>query len=177
MPLTRRTFIKAGAIGAGALAVAGAYEAWRIRDCLTHATGALSPAGRALFAAVVPAFLDGMVAPSAWTPDSMSAMLGNVERTIATLPASARGELQQLACLLDHGPVRLLLAGSWAPWASVTPARARQVLERWRFSGTPMLVSAYQALHDITFASWYAQPSAWVAIGYPGPPMLTASPA
>ncbi len=176
MPVTRRTFIKAGAIGAGALAVAGAYEAWRLRDCITRPAAALSPAGRSLFAAVTPAFLDGMVELEYWSPDTLSAALDNVDRTIAALPSAARGELQQLACLLDQGPVRVLLAGTWTPWASVTPDRARRVLERWRFSRTPMLVSAYQALHDITFASWYAQPSAWAAIGYPGPPVFTASP-
>lgn len=172
---SRRTFIKAGAVGVGALAMAGAYEAWRLRACTNETAGALSPAGRALFAAMIPAFLDGMVAPGDWTPQSMSATLDLIERTVAALPSAARGELQQLACLLDQAPVRLLLAGRWSPWSSITAAEARRVLERWRFSGTPMLVSAYQALHDITYASWYAQPSSWAAIGYPGPPTFSKS--
>ncbi len=174
MPLTRRTLIKAGAIGAGALAVAGAYGAWRLRGCMAPDT-ALSPEGRALFAAMIPAFLDGMVAPGAWTPATMSATLGGVDRTVAALSPTARAELQQLACLLDQGAARLLLAGSWTPWASVTPDDARHVLQRWRFSRTPMLVSAYQALHDITFATWYAEPANWAATGYPGPPRFTES--
>jgi hypothetical protein len=38
--------------------------------------------------------------------------------------ASARGELK-LACLLDQRACALLLARSWAPWASVTRARAQ----------------------------------------------------
>lgn len=174
MPLTRRTFIKAGAIGAGALAVAGAYGAWRLRGC-TAPHAALSPEGRALFAALIPAFLDGVVAPDAWTPATMNATLDGVDRTVAALAPAARAELQQLACLLDQGAARLLLAGSWTPWASVTPDHARRILERWRFSRTAMLVSAYQALHDITFASWYAEPAHWAATGYPGPPRITAS--
>lgn len=102
----------------------------------------------------------------------MDAALGYVEETIAALAPSARHELQQLTCLLDHGAIRLLLAGSWDSWASITPNDARLVLERWRFSRMPMLVSAYQALHDITYASWYAQPAHWAATGYPGPPAL-----
>lgn len=174
MPLTRRTFIKAGAIGAGALAMAGAYGAWRLRGCMA-AGAALSPEGRALFAAVIPAFLDGMVAPSTWTPATMGATLDGVDRTVAALSPAARVELQQLACLLDQGVARLLLAGSWTPWASVTPDDARRILARWRFSRTPMLVSAYQALHDITFATWYADPANWAATGYPGPPRFTGS--
>ena len=173
MPLTRRTFIKTGAIGVGALVTAGTYEAWRLRACMHETGGALSPAGRALFAAMIPAFLEGVVAPGDWTPQAMSAMLGHIEHTVTALPSIARSELQQLTCLLDQAPVRLLLAGRWSPWPSITPSEARRVLERWRFSGTPMLVSAYQALHDITYASWYAQPSSWASIGYPGPPAFS----
>lgn len=174
MPLSRRTFITAGVIGAGALAMAGAYGAWRLRGCMTPG-GTLSPEGRALFAAMIPVFLDGVVAPDAWTPATMSTTLGGIDRTVAALSPAARTELQQLACLLDQGAARLLLAGSWTSWASVTPDHARRILGRWRFSRTPMLVSAYQALHDITLATWYAQPAHWAVTGYPGPPRLTAS--
>jgi hypothetical protein len=95
-----------------------------------------------------------------------------VEATIASLPAQSQRELHQLTCLLDRRVARLLLAGSTAPWDVVTPARARAILTRWRFSGSTLLVSAYRALRDLTFASWYAEPSHWAAIGYPGPPSL-----
>lgn len=171
MPLTRRTFIKAGAIGGGALVAAGAWEAWRLRSCKGDGNG-LSPAGRALFAAVIPAFLDGVVPADTWTPATMEPLLDDVNRTVAQLPAAARNELQQLACLLDQGPVRLLLAGTFVPWERVDAARATRILARWRYGSTAMLVSAYQALHDITFATWYASPAHWAATGYPGPPRL-----
>jgi len=171
MPLTRRTFIRAGAIGAGALVAAGSYGAWKLRECAA-ADGHLSPAGRALFSAVVPALLDGAVPTTSWTAQSMEAMLDRVSETVGTLSIPARNELQQLACLLDQGAVRLLLAGTISPWAHVDPEQARRILERWRFSSSTLLVSAYQALHDLTFATWYADPEHWVAIGYPGPPDL-----
>jgi len=32
-----------------------------------------------------------------------------------------------------------------------------------------LLRIAYHALHDLVLGAWYAQPSNWVAIGYPGP--------
>lgn len=172
MRLSRRTFFRAGALGAGALVAAGAYGAWKLRNCTGHG-GALSPEGRALFAAMAPAFLDGVVAPAAWTPASMNDLLDQIEHTIAGLATPARRELQQLACLLDQGGARLLLAGTISPWSSVSPERARRILQRWRFSSAALLVSAYQALHDITFATWYAQPAHWAATGYPGPPSLT----
>jgi len=171
MPITRRTFIKAGVLGTGALVAAGAWEGWRLRTCSARAEP-LSPAGRALFAAMIPALLDGVVAPGAWSPTLMDETLGRVEAAVAALPPHARRELHQLGCLLDRRVVRLLLAGSAAPWAVVTPGRAREILARWRWSGTALLVSAYQALHDLTFAAWYAEPAHWGAIGYPGPPSL-----
>jgi hypothetical protein len=172
MAITRRTFIKAGTFGTAALVAAGVYEGWRLRACMADQRTALPPAGRALFAAVLPAFLDGIVEPGAWTPAMMSTALDGVERTVAALPAHARAELHQLFCLLDQRPLRLALAGVWASWPSVDAATAKAFLERWRFGRTAMLASAYQALHDISFGSWYADPAHWPAIGYPGPPRL-----
>lgn len=172
MVLTRRTFIRAGALGAGALAAAGVYEAWRVRHCAQEGRMALKPAGRDLFAAIIPAILDGVVAPDAWTPARLGGMLDEVERTVASLAPAAREELGQLTCLLDQAPLRGLLAGVWGPWSGVDAERARRLLTGWRASRSRTLVSAYQALHDITFATWYGQPGSWSAIGYPGPPRL-----
>lgn len=171
MTVTRRTFIKAGLFGSGALVAAGAWEGWKLRGCTAEA-GTLSPAGRALFSAMFPALLNGVVPSDGWTPAMMPDALRRVEATIATLSPAAQAELRQLICLLDRRIGRLLLTGSSAPWAVVTPARAREILVRWRFSSMALLVSAYQALHDLALASWYAEPAHWAAIGYPGPPDL-----
>ncbi|MBI3568710.1 MAG: hypothetical protein HY084_10985 [Gemmatimonadetes bacterium] len=175
MAFTRRTFIKAGAIGASALVAAGAYETWRLRRCAAGDQGALSPAGRALFAAVLPAFLDGVVLPSAWTPALMATALDGVERTVAALSPAARAELHQLFCLLDQRAVRFALTGVWSEWRSVDVATAKRFLERWRFGRQAMLTSAYQGLHDICYGSWYANPSSWPMTGYPGPPNILGS--
>jgi hypothetical protein len=171
MAITRRTFIKAGLLGTGALVAAGAWDGWRLRACGMSAAP-LSPQGRALFAAMMPALLDGVVPPDAWSPTMMDQAMTRLEATIAALSPHAQGELHQLACLLDRRVGRLLLAGSSAPWAVVTPARAGEILTRWRTSGSTLKVSAYRALHDLTYAAWYAEPSHWAAIGYPGPPDL-----
>ena len=103
----------------------------------------------------------------------MGALLDDVNRTVSQLPPAARNELQQLACLLDQGPVRLLLAGTFLPWPRVDAAHAARILARWRYSSTAMLVSAYQALHDISLATWYGAPAHWAPTGYSGPPRLT----
>ena len=83
--------------------------------------------------------------------------------------------LRQLFCLLDQRPLRFALTGVWASWPAVDAVTARRFLDRWRNGNTAMLTSAYQALHDISFGAWYAAPSSWPAIGYPGPPRLTGS--
>ncbi len=42
-------------------------------------------------------------------------------------------------------------------------------LARWRDHRVALLQSGYQALHDLVAGAWYSDPSAWPAIGYPGP--------
>jgi hypothetical protein len=170
--ISRRGFIKAGLWGGAALAAAGAYEGWRLRPGTGGDGTALGPEGRALFAAVIPAFLEDAIPAAEWTPAVMAAALDGVELTVKKLAPHARAELRQLFVLLDQRPLRAALAGVWAPWSTVEPARAAQFLERWRFSNTAMLASAYQALHDISLSSWYANPVRWAGIGYPGPPNL-----
>jgi hypothetical protein len=172
--ISRRGFIKAGLVGGAALAAAGAYEGWRLRPRAGGSETALGPEGRALFAAVIPAFLQDAIPTSEWSPAVMTAALNGVEVTVQKLAPHARAELRQLFVLLDQAPLRFALAGVWAPWSAVDATRAGQFLERWRFSNTALLASAYQALHDISLSSWYANPARWAGIGYPGPPSLEA---
>ncbi len=173
MPIARRTFIKAGALGAAALVVAGGVDAWRLAHDVAAAGAPLSDAEWALFDAMLPAFLEGVVPPDRWTPDARTAMLGRIQGAVQALPPHARAELRQLGALLDRRLARLALAGTFLAWRTVDVVMARDILGRWRGSANPMLVSAYQALHDLTFAAWYADPGSWAAIGYPGPPALT----
>ena len=177
MAYSRRTFIKAGALGGAALAAAAAWEGWRVSAGSRDDGNDLSPAGRDLFAAILPALLAGAIAPRAWTPPIMDRTLLGVATTVRNLSPAARAELRQLFALLDQRPLRFALAGVWAPWPAVDVTQARRFLDRWRDSSTPMLASAYQALHDIALASWYADPTHWPDTGYPGPPKLGGSPA
>ena len=41
-----------------------------------------------------------------------------------------------------------------------------------RDSSIGLKQQAYFALHDLLLGSFYAEPSNWVATGYPGPPKL-----
>lgn len=170
--LSRRRFIQAGLAGGAVLAAAGAVETWRVRRGAAGDPAVLSPAGRALVGAVLPAFLAGVVPAHAWTPPARQQAVEAVEQTARALPPHARAELRQLVALLDHRMARGLLAGVWRPWESLGAEEARAFLERWRRSRFALLAGAYQALHDLSFASWYADPAHWERTGYPGPPRI-----
>lgn len=175
--LTRRRFIQAGLAGGAVLAAAGAYETWRASRASVGEGGALPPAGRALFGAVLPAFLAGVVPANAWTPDFTARAVDGVEATVGALPPNAQRELGQLIALLDHRAARGLLAGVWISWETVGPQEAQAILRRWRRSRFALLTGAYQALHDLSYASWYAEPSHWATTGYPGPLNIWGTPA
>ena len=58
------------------------------------------------------------------------------------------------------------LASEW-PTASI--AELQQALRDMRYSALALRQQAYHALRDLTNAAFYAEPAAWVALGYPGP--------
>ena len=81
-------------------------------------------------------------------------------------------ELDQLFALLAFAPTRCLVAGVWSPWPEASRESIAAFLLRWRDSRFALLRSAYDALHQIVLGAWYANPRAWPAIGYTGPPSL-----
>jgi len=54
-------------------------------------------------------------------------------------------------------------------------ADIEKFLRNWQESRVDLLKSGYQALHDLVFGAWYADPASWAAIGYAGPPSLVQS--
>jgi hypothetical protein len=107
-------------------------------------------------------------------PQQVGAVVASVDRALAGLPPHLQREVGQLFALLGFAPARWLLAGIRRPWREATVEEVAAFLERWRTSRFALQQQAYLALHDLVVASWYARPDAWPAIGYPGPPRLTA---
>ncbi len=95
--------------------------------------------------------------------------LGAIDYPITGLTPIAREELGSLFALLTFAPLRIGLAGIRAPWADVTLADAGRFLASLRGSRWTQKRAAYDALHLLTFAAWYANPRSCPAIGYPGP--------
>jgi len=78
-------------------------------------------------------------------------------------------ELSQLLAMLAVLPGRTLFAGLDTPWAQASAIQVQSALQGMRTSSLALRQQAYQALRDLTNAAYYADPSAWSMLGYPGP--------
>ena len=167
--MNRRRLLQLG-LGAGAVfAVAGATVALLPP---AYEGGRLSPASRGLFAALAPVLLDGSLPTGAAAPQALSAHLGRLDATIAGLPRHVRDELGTLLQLLSTAPGRLLLAGTPSDLTVLSGAALAEVLSSMRRSGSELRQQTYHALRELTVGSYFADPSTWAALGYPGPVRL-----
>lgn len=168
--MKRRTFLAAGALGVAALAAGG----W-LRYGMRHAPPghALDDDARAIVAALVPAFLDGALPVHApLRGDAIAETVVAVDAAILGLPPMAQHELAQLFGLLAFPPARMAV-GVRSAWPDAATSDVQAALQRWQVSRSLLLRSAYDGLHQLILAAWYADPRAWPDIGYPGPPALS----
>jgi hypothetical protein len=168
MGTTRRSFLKVGALAALALAAGGGI--YRV----THGQAAhrfvLDGEAKAALDAIVPAMLAGALpADSAARSAAIAATTGRVHQAILGLPLATQKEVQDLFGLLALGPARRFLAGVPEAWPQAGAEQVEAFLQGWRQSRFTLLQTAYQALHDLIIGAWYADPSSWAAISYPGP--------
>jgi hypothetical protein len=168
METSRRTFLKAGACAALVLAAAGGiYRA-------THPPLAqrfvLDGEARAALHAIVPAIMAGALpAEPAERSAAIAAAIDGVQAAILGLPRATQKEIQDLFGLLALAPARRVLTGVAGAWADASQVQVAAFLQGWRVHRLGLLRSAYGAMHDLVLGAWYANPSSWAAIGYPGP--------
>jgi hypothetical protein len=158
--ISRRRFLKTGLGGAALLVTGGwVYQSWYHVEWQTLRPIILSRISQAMLESVI-------------APDDTPALQNSTQATLvalSALPPYAQKELNQLFSLLAWPPACWLLTG-FRDWNSVEPIQVQQFLTRWRQHDWLLLQSAYHALHDLTLGAWYAQPSSWGTLGYPGPP-------
>ncbi len=172
--ISRRTFLTAGVLGATAL-VAARWLRGPHAPPGDVSLRALDADAQAILGAVVPVLLDGALpADPVARHAAVADTLRGIDVAVAGLPPSAQEELRQLFALLALPPARLALARVSSPWPEARTEEVRAFLDRFRGSSLDLLRSAYGALHQLTFAAWYGNPSSWPRIGYPGPPNLSA---
>jgi hypothetical protein len=165
--MQRRTLLKLGLASAAVLAVAGGGLAL-LRPGIEG--GRLTPAGREVFAAVARAVLDGMLpADAAALSAALHAHLGRLDDTIAGFPSATQSELAQLLAVLASSVGRVGLAGLRSDWPDAGVAEVQQALQGLRTARIELRQQAYHALRDLTNAAYFADASAWPALGYSGP--------
>lgn len=174
METSRRTFVKTGALAALALAAGGGI--YRATHPPALAPFVLDGEARAALHAIVPALLDGVLpGPGPAREAAIGAAIARVQQAILSLPPATQKEVQDLFGLLALWPARRLLTGVPGRWSEAGAAQVAAFLQDWRVHRLGLLRSAYGAMHDLVLGAWYADPSTWAAIGYPGPlPELAA---
>lgn len=135
--------------------------------------GKLTEAGRTMFAAIARAVLGPLLPQSAAVQAQMlQAHLDRVQATIAGMPPAIQAELDELVTIVSSAPGRLALVGLGTAWSTASDAQLTAALQGMRASTLALRQQAFHALRDITNASYFADPSTWGAIGYPGPRAL-----
>lgn len=122
---------------------------------------------RTIVAAIAPVMLAG-----ALPRDAVSQVVVGLDEAIAGLPLDVRAQIRQLLGILRFPLTRMFVAGIWHPWHAAQTDEIERFLNSWRYSGIVQLRGAYDALHQLVMAAWYANTNAWTAIGYAGPPAI-----
>lgn len=167
MGMQRRTWLKLGLVSAAGLALVGGGLALRAPAWTAHG---LSASGRVVFGAVAGAVLDGSLPEEAAArQDAMAGWWVRLDESIAALPPHTQNELAQLLTVLASAPGRWALAGLSVDWADASVPQVRDALSAMRHSRIALRQQAYLALRELTCAAYFADPSTWMALGYPGP--------
>lgn len=165
--LQRRTLLKLGLASAVVLAVAGGAVAL-MQPGLQN--GKLTEDARLIFARAGQTILAGTL-PAEAGPNqiAINALLDRIDTFIAGTPDHVQAELSQLLGLLGTAAGRRGVVGLAAGWHDATVPEMTAAFQSMRESSVSLRVQAYQALHDITSASYFSGQESWAALGYPGP--------
>ncbi|HXX85519.1 MAG TPA: hypothetical protein VEN29_16260 [Casimicrobiaceae bacterium] len=174
--VSRRTLLKVGVAGGVALLLARwLYTQTSEPVAKDPQFAALDASARSVVAAIVPVMLEGALLEGEAAMRARDQVVSGVDRAVAGLPPAVRAEIDQLFSLLAFAPSRCLVAGVWSPWPEASRDSIVAFLGRWRDSRFGLLRSGFAALHQLIVGAWYANPQAWPAIGYPGPPLLESA--
>jgi hypothetical protein len=84
----------------------------------------------------------------------------------------AQSDVAGLLGLFENALPGLLFDGRVTPFTALDPDAQDRVLESWRDSRLVLRRSGYQALRKLCLGAYYAEPRAWPALKYGGPPDL-----
>lgn len=164
--MKRRTLLTIGVVTGAVLAAAGATIAL-IKPGRRNSQ--FTASGRALFSAVAQAVLGPLLPqePGA-RAQAIDAHITRVEATIAGLPPHMQAEFDELITIIASPPGRLALVGLNTDWGTTTIDETTSALKSMQMSSLSVRQQAYHALRDITNGAYFADPSTWASVGYPG---------
>lgn len=167
--MQRRALLQLG-FGAGVLlTVAGGTMVW-LTGKPSRREGQFEPDVRMFWRAVGSAVLTGVLPEDAQARQiALQDWLRRLEITVAGLPAVVQAELDQLLTILVSAPGRLAFAGLHTAWDLATPEQLLVALQDLRNSKLPVKQQIFHALRDLSNAAYFAAPTSWAALGYPGP--------
>ncbi len=175
---TRRGFLVKGITGAALLAVGGGtFLATRKTRPLPPAAGSqyqvFSPEEAAVLLAVANRFIPerkGFPRPS-----DIGLPL-RMDRVAAMADHATQTDLRRLVRLFESALAGLVLDGQPQLFTESPPERQDRRLAAWAGSRLPLRRTGFRALKRLVYASYYASPETWSAIGYPGPPLRVDTP-
>lgn len=165
--MKRRRLLQLGLGAAAVLAMAGGGVAL-VQPGLQR--GQLTDRSRAIFAAVALAVLDGSLPTDATA--KATALRGHLDRvnaTIGGLPLPVQKELSLLLALLGTTAGRLAMTGLTNDWHEASVAQVQAALQSMRLSSIAARQQIYGALRELTNGAYFADPSSWALLQYPGP--------
>jgi len=181
MAMTRRKLLKTGIAGTALLTVAGlttkgTFWGAGSRRLITEdfKYRFLTNADRTVLQAVMPVLLADAFKDAAGSREALlEETIRRFDVAVSALYPAVQAELRQLFSLLTLPPGRMLVAGVWSSWSNASRSAIYGFLNGWRTSRFDLLKSGYDALQQLSAASWYGNPKAWPDIGYQGPPVLS----
>ncbi|MFV0681247.1 hypothetical protein [Ottowia sp.] len=170
---SRRSFLKTGAVSL-ALIGAGGWVASHFTDkgaAVVYPDAKLLGAqAQTMLAKLADAVLDGAL------PTEAEARQAEIVRVVATadaslqaLPPHIQKETQDLLVMLGVAPTRALLIGQWSGWANASREQVGQTFSSLRNSSVDLRRAVYMGLRDLVASCYYASPTTWESVGYPGP--------
>ncbi|MBL8314576.1 MAG: hypothetical protein JNK55_12595 [Rubrivivax sp.] len=164
--MRRRSLMKVGLAAGALLAVAGAGLALvqpARRD------GKLTETGRALFTALAPAVLAGLLpAAGGARQQAVVDLLGRIEVAIVGMPPAMQAEVDELLTIAGNSVGRLALVGLGSAWGTAGSDEVQSALRGMRDSSLALRQQAYHALRDLTNGGYFADEATWAVLGYPG---------
>jgi len=100
-------------------------------------------------------------------------LAARMDAVVAMAHPATQAELRRLVRLFESGAAGLLLDGQPRLFTASSPAEQDRRLAAWAKSRIALRRTGFHALKRTVYASYYASPETWGAVGYPGPPILT----